>query len=363
MVCLRLDVFRDQLTLLTQRPPTEPLTPDEKDMIWRFRYYLSENQRALTKFLRSVNWSDNDVEVKQAIELMEKWEPIDVDDALELLSGSFSHPSVRAYAVSRMETADDEDLILYLLQLVQALRYEPDTGTETAGASIAPGAEHGAGADGATAGAQVGAQQQLTYPPTSVAGFLIRRSLLNTTLGSYFFWYLHVECGFKENTAARTYTQVKKAFTDALMQGTPVQVELHVNLKRQREFLAGLRNLSRDLKAASGSRPKKIEKLKAILQSTEGFQSIQPLPLPLNPDVQVTGIVAEKAYMFKSALCPLRLTFTTTLQQDYTVIYKLGDDLRQDQLVLQVIVLMDKLLKKENLDLKLTPYQVRIMRM
>jgi phosphatidylinositol 3-kinase len=36
----------------------------------------------------------------------------------------------------------------------------------------------------------------------------------------------------------------------------------------------------------------------------------------------------------------------------------MGDDLRQDQLVIQLITLMDKLLKKENLDLKLTPYRV-----
>lgn len=42
----------------------------------------------------------------------------------------------------------------------------------------------------------------------------------------------------------------------------------------------------------------------------------------------------------------------------YTIIYKAGDDLRQDQLVLQMFTLMDRLLKDENLDLKLTPYRV-----
>lgn len=39
-------------------------------------------------------------------------------------------------------------------------------------------------------------------------------------------------------------------------------------------------------------------------------------------------------------------------------IFKYGDDLRQDQLILQMITLMDKLLRRENLDLKLTPYRV-----
>ena len=38
--------------------------------------------------------------------------------------------------------------------------------------------------------------------------------------------------------------------------------------------------------------------------------------------------------------------------------FKLGDDLRQDQLVLQMIMLIDRLLRRENLDLKLTPYKV-----
>jgi len=40
------------------------------------------------------------------------------------------------------------------------------------------------------------------------------------------------------------------------------------------------------------------------------------------------------------------------------VIFKCGDDLRQDQLIIQMINLMDNLLKKVNLDLKLTPYRV-----
>ena len=40
------------------------------------------------------------------------------------------------------------------------------------------------------------------------------------------------------------------------------------------------------------------------------------------------------------------------------VIFKHGDDLRQDELILQLLALMDRLLKREKLDLKLTPYKV-----
>ena len=40
------------------------------------------------------------------------------------------------------------------------------------------------------------------------------------------------------------------------------------------------------------------------------------------------------------------------------VILKSGDDPRQDQLILQLILLMDRLLRRENLDLKLIPFKV-----
>ncbi|KAJ8676969.1 hypothetical protein QAD02_012756, partial [Eretmocerus hayati] len=64
------------------------------------------------------------------------------------------------------------------------------------------------------------------------------------------------------------------------------------------------------------------------------------------------------ATLFKSALMPSRLTFRTSNDEEYVAIFKHGDDLRQDQLILQTIALMDKLWRRENLDLKLTPYRV-----
>jgi phosphatidylinositol 3-kinase len=45
----------------------------------------------------------------------------------------------------------------------------------------------------------------------------------------------------------------------------------------------------------------------------------------------------------------------------YKVIFKTGDDMRQDQLVIQMIRLMDAQLKRVGLDLKLTPYRVLAM--
>lgn len=44
----------------------------------------------------------------QALELLGKWNPMDVEDALELLSSQFTNRAVRHYAVSRLKEANDD---------------------------------------------------------------------------------------------------------------------------------------------------------------------------------------------------------------------------------------------------------------
>ncbi len=57
--------------------------------------------------------------MKQALELLHKWSPMDVVDALELLTPAFTHPAVRKYAVTRLRHADDEVTQSWFLLLVQ----------------------------------------------------------------------------------------------------------------------------------------------------------------------------------------------------------------------------------------------------
>ena len=67
--------------------PNHHLSTEEKDLLWKFRFSLVDNRRALTKFLLAVDWSVES-EVVQAAELLEQWKkrsPIEVTDALKLL--------------------------------------------------------------------------------------------------------------------------------------------------------------------------------------------------------------------------------------------------------------------------------------
>lgn len=115
--------LRAHIAKIVNAPSTQVLTSDQKSLLWQFRYYLMEQKVALPKFLQSVNWQLKQ-EAEEAFELLYKWQPLEPADALELLTPQFKEPKVRRYAISRLQCADNEELLLYLLQLVQALRYE-----------------------------------------------------------------------------------------------------------------------------------------------------------------------------------------------------------------------------------------------
>lgn len=326
--------IRDELNTILSFGPTQELNGEEKDLIWKFRHHLTRDKRALTKFLKSVAWQDQG-EARQAVQLLPKWTEIDVDDALELLGPTFDNPAVRAYAVDRLRESDDEELLLYLLQLVQALKFE----------KILPETNDGSTRD------------------SSLARFLITRATSNLMLGNYLHWYLMVECDDQSSDQIkehrRLFTKVEFDFMSELVQ-TPGGPERRKTLLRQGEMITVLSKISKEIRFSREDRPRKAQRLKKYLADpkNELLTFDPPLPLPLDPSVSIVGCYPEEAMVFKSSLFPLLIHFKTFDGKKYPIIFKTGDDLRQDQLVIQIISLMDKLLQKENLDLKLSPYRI-----
>lgn len=81
-----------------------------------------------------------------------------------------------------------------------------------------------------------------------------------------------------------------------------------------------------------------------------------PTSLPLSPTLKVKGVDVQSCSYFPSNTLPLKINF---LMEDSSVrpaIYKVGDDLQQDMLTLQMIRLMDKLWLKKGLDLKMVAF-------
>lgn len=325
---------RDELNNIIEYSPTQPLSPEEKDLVWKFRYHLARDKRALTKFVKSVNWQDQS-ESKQAIQVLGKWNDVDVDDALELLGPSFDNATVRTYAVTRLHRADDDELLLYLLQLVQALKFE-HISTES---------------------------DQDATQGSSLARFLITRAVNNFILGNYFYWYVMVECDdTSDDQSAENRKMFQKVAYDFMVElvKQPDGHEIRKTLLRQAEWVTILSKISTEIKLSSDSIPRRTDRVKQFLSDpkNELVNIDPPLPLPLDPSVRIVGVAPQETVVFKSSLHPIKIAFKTTSGQTYPVIFKTGDDLRQDQLVIQIITLMDQLLQKENLDLKLTPYKI-----
>lgn len=387
---------RDRLAAIIASPSHHP-TREEKDLLWRFRFSLVDNRRALTKFLLAVDWTVES-EVVQAAELLEQWRqrsPIEVTDALKLLGKhvAFQTSLVRSYAIDTLAAAPDEELRLYLLQLVQAIKYE----------NISPETS------------PVGMQ---TANTSSLADFLIDRAAKNIQLATYLYWYLKVE--LKDPTYGVRYTEVFDSLKERLIATEEPQEVAETSkggimslvgtvsskitgvskqesgdktrarsawdvLTTQDSFISGLMDLQLVSREARGKSDAKEQHLREAL-SRNGFDrklAGSAVPLPPAPHILVDGVISQSTKMFKSALYPALVEFRvdrliapsganrdpmlqTQLQSSisppkmnsYKVLVKTGDDLRQDQLVMMLIQLMDGLLKRGTLDLCLTPYSI-----
>lgn len=363
---------RDYLKHIIEYPPGRQLTAHEKGSIWKYRYYLMNNKKALTKLLQSTNMTEES-ERAEVLELMNTWSEIDIEDAIELLGPSFTNISVRSYAVKRLKKASDQELELYLLQLVQALSFENVSNLADSSnseftivtdvnnsqnqqfiqsvqvtKSFCDTISNSTVKNKYNNSIEDDSENQFPIVISPLAEFLITRALNNIRLGIFFYWYLKSES--KDNPCLQ---QIMQSFWDRL------DIHNHETLKQQVALVDLLNQCCLEVKNSKDPITKKTELLSEVLKNKiRHFLKGKVILLPLDPSVKIVDIIPEKSRIFKSSLSPLMITFKTDDNSIYPLMYKVGDDLRQDQFVLQIIRLMDVLLKNENVDLKLTPYKI-----
>lgn len=151
---------------------------------------------------------------------------------------------------------------------------------------------------------------------------------------------------------------------------TKSSISLWSLLDHQEKFISGIMHCQQDSLQVRGKKDAKEAHLKEALQKYQRI--LHAVPLPSAPHIFVKGVNPNSARMFKSALYPAVVDFAVdhidshedavnhgmkpieakqAPQALFKVMIKTGDDLRQDQLVVMMIQLMDRLLKRGTLDL------------
>ncbi|GAB5358556.1 hypothetical protein AAMO2058_000468200 [Amorphochlora amoebiformis] len=297
----------------------------DKELLWKFRYRLTTMKNTITRFLRCVDFSDAD-EKEEALKMMKIWEKektVSTEDALELLSEDFKNEDVRKFAVKQLDKENNTEIEKYLMLLVQALQYE-----------------HG-------------------YP-SPLSEFICKRSAQKLTMATAVNWYLTVEAA----EAPKMYSAVLREFRNTHLTATEEGKKWKKDIENQMQMVDDIRSLCRMVTTKGGKQSRRVENLRAALQEDGKFAELtkfkSPVRFPLDPSVLLSGIVPEKSTVFASNAFPVLLAFQRHNSEEIVrVIYKDGDDLRQDQLIMQLVKLMDSRLKKQGLDLQLISFQVQ----
>lgn len=287
----------------------------EKDklLIWNYRNEVKKHAKALPKLLQSCDWNDYSKRYEM-YKLLQEWKKFSNPfSALELLDPNFQDPIVRKHAISYFETFTDHELSNIMLQLVEIIKFET---------------EH--------------------FSP--LVKYLLMRSVKNPhVVGHRLFWSLRSQL---END------RVRERFSLIIEEYLRV-VDPNHKLILENQILV----VCELLKVANYiiSQPKSVknEDLTQLLRK-KLKEMILPktFTTPLDIKMELNGLVIDECKVMSSKKRPLKLTFSNAdeLGDPFIIFFKAGDDLRQDELTLQMLRVMDDLWKKEGLDLHINAY-------
>jgi phosphatidylinositol 3-kinase len=290
--------------------PLMGISAEERALLWRTREYCSSNATLLPKFLLAVEWGDP-AKAAAAREMLVRWEPFEQPmEAMELLDVRFGDVAVREFAVRCLDQLDDDALEPYLLQLVQLLKYE-------------------------------------LYHLSALARFLVRRALANPlVIGTSLYWLLKSE--MHSTLSCQRFSVVIDAYVRRCGSHRAV---LHDSLMVESLLV----DVANSIKKIKGS-----ERLRVTRDKLEKLNSILPETFQLGnwPHMQFKSIISQRCKVMDSKKKPLLLVLENAdpLGAPIYIIFKSGDDLRQDLMTLQMIRIMDRLWLSDSLDLRMKPY-------
>uniref|UniRef100_A0A8C2IWY1 Phosphatidylinositol-4-phosphate 3-kinase, catalytic subunit type 2 alpha n=1 Tax=Cyprinus carpio TaxID=7962 RepID=A0A8C2IWY1_CYPCA len=246
-------------------------------------------------------------------------EPLDLGDQSEIeklcaraSAFGFADTEVRKVAVSWIESSSDDELADYLPQLVQAVKFE-------------------------------------CHLNNALVIFLLSRALGNVNIAHYLYWLLRDTV--QDPAFGQRYDRILGALL--CLCGTGLRAEL----EKQTRLVQLLGALAEKVRQASSSTRQVV--LLEGLERVQSFFQKNSCRLPISPSLVAKELNIKACSFFNSNAVPLKIALVNAdpLGDEINVMFKVGEDLRQDMLALQMIRIMDRIWLQEGLDLRIVNFK------
>lgn len=321
-------VEKNTLERVLNFTPLVNLSSSERQLLIQRRNAYSDDPSQLYKLACAINYS-NRFEVRLLHDALSYWAPLGVLDALPLLSGRFADRVLRDHAVRELMKFSDEQLSPYIVQFVQSLKHE------------------------------------LYEVMSPLQDFLIERAIKSpVSFGHALFWALRSEINDQR------YMQRFTLILETILSLQPLfamsaQTEMSVI-----NLLMSVACTARTLPSAS-----RDQLLRKQLSELNGSL---PRKFPVCIDLRriCRRLIPENCKVMSSKKRPLWIVFegaegasgvaSTNHAENEGLLpsmplrsmFKVGDDLRQDVLTLQLFRILDEVWLYAGLDLRVRWYNV-----
>uniref|UniRef100_A0A8C4ET88 Phosphatidylinositol 4-phosphate 3-kinase C2 domain-containing subunit alpha n=1 Tax=Dicentrarchus labrax TaxID=13489 RepID=A0A8C4ET88_DICLA len=304
--------LRRKLEKICSRASNFGLKRADHQLLWDHRLHCrKDHPSSLPKVLASVpswDWAS----IAHIHSLLHHWPTLPPVTALEMLDSKFADTEVRSVAVSWIEKSSDDELADYLPQLVQALKFE-------------------------------------CHLKNALIMFLLSRAQGNINIAHYLYWLL--KDAVQDPAWGRRYERVLGALL--CLCGAKLRAEL----EKQTHLVTLLGAVAERVRQAGGSTRQVA--LQEGLENVQNFFQRNSCRLPLSPSLVAKELNFKACSFFNSNAVPLKLALVNAdpLGEEINVMFKVGEDLRQDMLALQMIRIMDRIWLQEGLDLRIVNFK------